>query len=160
MSTSHTSTRGGTPPHETDTDAVEDGQDERRHRGGGQEERADDPAPRAATRTATVDDLDALNVRIGTVRAARPNARARVPALVLEIDFGPLGVRTSSAQITDRYTPDSLVGRRVVCALGLAPKRIAGVVSTCLVLGAVPGDGTGVVLLAVDAPVPDGTRVA
>lgn len=141
---------------ETSGDAADGRQSEQRHGASEQEEQTDDLAPRVAT----TGDLDALNVRIGTVRAARPNARARVPALVLDIDFGPLGVRTSSAQITDRYTPEALVGRQVVCALGLAPRRIAGIVSTCLVLGAVPEDGSGVVLLAPDAPVPDGTRVA
>ena len=105
-----------------------------------------------------MDDLHRLNLRTGTVRAVRRNADARVPAYVLDIDFGPLGVRTSSAQLTRRYAPEALVGQRVVCALGFPPKRVAGVVSTCLVLAAVPETGDAVLLDCAD--VPDGTPVA
>ncbi len=113
---------------------------------------------------ASMDDWNALNVRIGTVRAARRNDRARIPALVLDIDFGPHGRRTTSAQLTARHTPESILGRQVVCVLGLPPKRVAGVVSTCLVLAAVP-DGPDAlpgdaVVLVPDAPIPDGTPVA
>lgn len=112
---------------------------------------------------ATLDDLDRLNLRIGTVRAVRRNAHARTPAYVLDVDFGPLGVLTTSAQLTARYTPEAFVGRRVVCALGFPPKRVAGVVSACLVLAAVADVGDAVLLTldpVHDAAVPDGTRVA
>ena len=95
---------------------------------------------------------------VGTVRAARVHDNARAPALVLNIDFGPRGTRTSSAQLTRRYAPEALVGRRVVAALGLPPKRVAGIVSTCLVLAAVESEGDAV-LLAPDAAVADGTAV-
>lgn len=105
-----------------------------------------------------MDDLTRLNLRTGTVRAVRRNADARVPAFVLDIDFGPLGVRTSSTQLTRRYSPEALVGQRVVCALGFPPKRVAGTVSTCLVLAAVPDAGDAVLLTCADAP--DGTPVA
>ena len=106
-----------------------------------------------------MEGLSALNVRVGTVRTAVPNAKARTPAVVLTVDFGPFGLRTTSAQLAARYAPDDLVGRQVVCALGFPSKRVAGVVSECLVLAAVPAPGDAV-LLAPAAPVPDGTPVA
>lgn len=97
-------------------------------------------------------------LRVGTVRACRPNAKARKPAYVLEIDFGPHGVRTSSAQLVDRHDPEDLVGRQVVAAFGLGTRRIAGVDSEVLVLGL--SDATGaIVLLGPDVPVPDGALV-
>lgn len=105
------------------------------------------------------DEFERVAMHVGTVLSARENPKARVPALVLEIDFGPeLGRRTSSARITDRYRPDELVGRQVVAVTNFAPIRIAGVKSEVLVLGATP-DG-GVVLLAPDMPVPNGSRIA
>lgn len=102
----------------------------------------------------------AFDLRVGTVVSAEPFPEARTPALKLEIDFGPgIGRRRTSAQLTRRYAPDALVGRQVVAVVNLPPKRIAGWVSEVLVLGGVP-DAGDVVLLAPDAPVPDGTRVA
>ena len=109
--------------------------------------------------SATPADLARLDLRVGTVLACEPNAKARVPAYVLRIAFGAEGVKTSSAQLTERYAPDDLIGRQVVCACGFPPKRVAGVRSECLVLAAVP-DGGATTLLALEAPVPDGTRVA
>ena len=111
------------------------------------------PAPEA--------DFDAflrVDLRVGTVRSARPNEAARVPAYVLEIDFGLLGVRTTSAQLTARYDADDLVGRRVVAAVNLGAKRVAGVRSEVLVLG-VSDESGRTVLLAPDAAVPDGGRI-
>ncbi|MFL5575307.1 MAG: tRNA-binding protein [Gemmatimonadaceae bacterium] len=106
----------------------------------------------------TADDFFALDLRVGTVLSAEPFPEARRPAIKLVVDFGgELGVRRSSAQITDHYAPADLVGRQVVAAVNIGTRRIAGFTSEVLVLGAVPGDG--VVLLRPDAPVPDGTRV-
>ncbi len=105
------------------------------------------------------DEFLRVEMRVGTIKAARPNAKARVPAYVLEIDFGPeLGMRMSSAQITDLYRADELVGRQIVAVLNFPPVRIAGVKSEVLVLGATPAGG--VVLLAPDRRVPDGSRIA
>lgn len=102
----------------------------------------------------------AIDVRVGTVVAAEPFPEARVPAIKLEIDFGPaIGRRRSSAQLTRRYDAAALVGRQVVAVVNFPPRRIAGYVSEVLVLGGVPEAGD-VVLLAPDAEVPDGTRVA
>lgn len=109
---------------------------------------------------ATIEDLHRLDVRVGTVVAAEPFPEARVPAVKLDIDFGPgIGRRRSSAQLTARYLPAQLVGRQVVAVVNFPPRRVAGFVSEVLVLGGVPGAGD-VVLLAPDAPVPDGTPVA
>jgi tRNA-binding protein len=95
---------------------------------------------------------------VGTVREAAPLEGARTPAYRLRIDFGPaIGERWSSAQLTDLYGPEDLVGRQVVGLVDLEPKRIAGFVSEVLVLG-LPSDG-GVALLAPDRPVADGAEV-
>lgn len=94
---------------------------------------------------------------VGTIMSAVPLAGARTPAYVLEIDFGPGGTKRSSAQITELYTPDQLTGHQVVALVDLPPKRIAGVVSECLVLGlATP---SGVVLLQPERPVQSGAEV-
>lgn len=110
--------------------------------------------------TTPLEAFGILDLRIGTVLSAAPFTEARVPAIRLEIDFGPeVGVKRSSAQLTRRYEPAALVGRQVVAAVNLGARRIAGFVSEVLVLGGVPEKGD-VVLLAIDARVADGTRVA
>ncbi len=93
----------------------------------------------------------------GTVLSARPLEGARNPAYVLEIDFGDAGSKTSSAQITNLYTPEDLVGTLVVALVDLEPKRIAGVVSECLVLGVATPNG--VVILRPERGVPNGSEV-
>lgn len=100
-----------------------------------------------------------VDIRIGTITAAAPNEKARRPAYVLTVDLGELGTRTSSAQITDHYTPEDLVGRQVACVVNFAPKRIAGIKSEVLILGAVLADDS-VVLLRPDTTVADGRPVA
>ncbi len=107
----------------------------------------------------TPDDFAAIDVRVGTVLDAEPFLEARKPSLKLRIDFGPeLGVKQASAQLTARYAPESLVGRQIIAAVNIGTRRIAGFVSDVLVLGAMTTP-TDVVLLAVDARVPDGTRI-
>lgn len=108
--------------------------------------------------TPTIEDFAALDLRIGTVTAAEPNTGARDPAYRLWVDFGDLGVRQSSAKITDRYEPEELVGRQVVAVTGFAPVRVGGFRSDVLILGAL--DASGVVLLAPDREVPAGTNVS
>jgi tRNA-binding protein len=110
--------------------------------------------------TTPLEAFSILDMRIGTVLSAAPFPEARKPAIKLEIDFGPVyGIRRSSAQLTLHYDPEKLVGRQVVAAVNLGERRIAGFVSQVLVLGGVPTEGD-VILLAPDAPVPNGTRVA
>ncbi|GIO62544.1 MULTISPECIES: chaperone CsaA [Paenibacillus] len=108
---------------------------------------------------ATIEDLMKLDIRIGTVVKAEPFPEARKPAIKLSIDFGELGVKRSSAQITRRYTPEQLVGRQVAAVVNFPVRRIAGYESEVLVLGGVPEEGD-VVLLAPDAPVGNGTPIA
>lgn len=108
---------------------------------------------------ATADDFFAIDMRVGTVLEAEPFPEAKKPSIKLLIDFGPeLGHKRSSAQLTVHYTPRELVGRQVVAAVNLGPRRIAGFVSEVLVLGGMPTP-TEVVLLAVDQPVANGTRI-
>lgn len=111
----------------------------------------------SAAPTIPVEQFFGCDLRVGTITACRPNAKARKPSYVLNLDFGPLGLRTSSAQITQLYTPEELVGRQVLAVVNFAPRNVAGVVSDCLTL-AVDGDG-GLVLLAVERPVANGQRV-
>lgn len=109
---------------------------------------------------ATIEDFQNIEMRVGTILQAEPFPEARVPAIKLRIDFGPeLGVKWSSAQITRRYEPDTLVGRQVVAVVNFPPRRVAGFKSEVLVLGGVPEAGD-VILLAPDTPVPNGTPIS
>ena len=109
--------------------------------------------------SATIDDLDRLDLRVGRIVEARTFPKARRPAYRLRIDLGPGGIRTSSAQLPGTY-PDAslLVGRLVVCVANLPPRRVAGFVSEVLVLGALPIDGR-IPLLSVDGGAEPGDPV-
>lgn len=105
------------------------------------------------------DDFAKVDVRVGTVLSAAPNPAARKPAYVLEIDFGAgLGRKKASAQVTELYTPEQLVRRQVAAVVNFPPKQIARMVSEVLVLGFPDAQGR-VVLINVDHPVPDGSRM-
>lgn len=108
---------------------------------------------------ATFEEFMQHDIRIGTVVEAEPFPKARIPAIKMTIDLGPLGLKRSSAQITQRYTPDMIIGKQVVAVVNFPPRRIAGFVSEVLVLGGVPGEGD-VVLLTPDSPLPNGTPIA
>jgi tRNA-binding protein len=94
---------------------------------------------------------------VGTVVSAEPLAGARKPAHVLVIDFGDAGRKRSSAQITELYAAADLVGSQVIALVDLPPKRIAGVVSECLVLGLQTPDG--IVVLRPEREVQNGAEV-
>ena len=107
----------------------------------------------------TFDDFLAVDIRCGTVVDARRFPEARKPAIRLEIDFGPeIGVRKSSAQITDLYTPEQLFGRRVMAVVNFPPRQIGPMMSEVLVLGFPDAEGR-IVLAAPDHAVPDGSRL-
>ncbi|SCZ07925.1 tRNA-binding protein [Paenibacillus polysaccharolyticus] len=108
---------------------------------------------------ATFEEFMQHDIRVGTVVEAEPFLKARVPAIKMRIDFGPLGLKNSSAQITHRYTPELMIGKQVVAVVNFPPRRIAGFVSEVLVLGGVPSEGD-VILLSPDHPLPNGTPIA
>lgn len=100
-----------------------------------------------------------LDLRVGRILEAAPNPKARKPSYILRVDLGPeLGIKTSSAQVTALYSPETLIGRQVVAAVNLGSRNIAGVVSEVLVLG-LPDPAGNVVLLAPEREVPLGGRV-
>ena len=107
----------------------------------------------------TFDQFQEFDIRVGTVRTARPHPTARNPAIQLEIDFGPAGIKRSSARLTELYQPATLIGRQVVAVLNFPPRRIGGFVSEVLVLGATLADEV-VVLLQPDRQVENGARIA
>lgn len=104
-------------------------------------------------------DFQRVELRVGTIVAAALNPRARKPAYVLTIDLGPLGTKTSSAQITDYYDTATLPGRQVLCVCNFAPKNVAGVTSELLVTG-VHDHANKVVLAGFDHPLPNGSRLS
>ena len=105
-----------------------------------------------------VEAFGVLDLRVGRILRAEQNLRARKPSHKLWIDFGPLGQKTSSAQLSALYRPDELVGRLVIAAVNLGTRNIAGFTSEVLVLGIPSGKGD-VVLLGVERDVPVGGRV-
>ena len=105
------------------------------------------------------DDFLKVDVRVGQVVEAEPYPEARKPAIKLWVDFGEeIGVRKSSAQITKHYTPESVVGRRVMAVVNFPPRQIGKFMSEILVLG-VPDEEGEVVLLKPDLDVPLGGRL-
>jgi tRNA-binding protein len=102
--------------------------------------------------------FETLDLRVGRVVRAEPNHRARKPSYKLWIDFGPLGEKTSSAQLRALYTAEELLGRLVIAAVNLGTRNIAGFTSEVLVLG-LPSAAGEVVLLAAEREVPLGGRV-
>ena len=105
-----------------------------------------------------VEAFETLDLRVGRVLRVEVNERARKPAYKLWIDFGPLGEKTSSAQLRARYSGEELVGRLVIAAVNLGPRNIAGFTSEVLVLG-LPDAAGEVILLAAERDVPLGGRV-
>jgi tRNA-binding protein len=105
-----------------------------------------------------IEAFETLDLRVGRVLRAEVNARARKPAYRLWIDFGPLGEKTSSAQLRARYTTEELVGRLVIAAVNLGARNIAGFTSEVLVLGLPDAEGE-VILLTAEREVPLGGRV-
>lgn len=108
----------------------------------------------------TFDDFLAIDIRAGTVTKAEPFPEAKKPAIKLWVDFGSaIGVKKSSAQITDHYSPEDLIGRIVMAVVNFPPRQIGPVMSEVLVLG-FPDENGAIILSAPDRMVPNGTRLA
>ena len=107
---------------------------------------------------ATFDDFMKLDIRVGTITEARVFAKARKPAYQLVVDFGPeIGTKKSSAQITQHYTPEELIGKQVLAVVNFPPRQIADFMSEVLVLGTY-SEG-GVVLIRPDKAVQNGDKL-
>ena len=117
-----------------------------------------DPAANAAE-TIGFDQFLAVDIRVGTIIEALPFPEARKPAFKLRIDFGPaIGIKRSSAQITEHYTPDALVGTQVAAVVNFPARQIGPVLSEVLTLGFPDSEGK-VVLVRPSKSVPDGGRL-
>jgi tRNA-binding protein len=110
------------------------------------------------TEGSTWDDFQRVGLRAGTVRSVDLFPRARKPAYKMWIDFGPFGIKSSSAQVTALYEPGDLIGRQVICATGLGAKRVAGFKSEVLVTGFAGEDGA-VILATPERAVADGSAL-
>ena len=107
---------------------------------------------------ATFDDFMKLDIRVGTITDAKVFEKARKPAYQLQVDFGDeIGVKKSSAQITNHYQPEELVGKQVLAVVNFPPRQIANFMSEVLVLGTYSEDG--VVLITPDKVVKNGDKL-
>ncbi|HLU86166.1 MAG TPA: tRNA-binding protein [Taishania sp.] len=107
--------------------------------------------------TITWQDFEKIDIRVGTILTAEVFKEARNPAYKLTIDFGEIGIRKTSAQITVLYSPEELIGRQVIAVVNFPPKQIANIQSECLILGAV--DGKEVTLLSTERIVKNGVKI-
>lgn len=103
------------------------------------------------------EDFQKIDLRVGTIVEVQDFPKARKPAYKLSIDFGPLGIKKSSAQITKLYSKEALVGKQIIANVNFAEKQIANFKSQCLILGAV--DKNKVILLNPSTKVPNGSTV-
>lgn len=111
------------------------------------------------SKTISWQDFETVDLRVGTIVEASPFPEAKKPAYRLKIDLGPaLGVKKSSAQITDFYRPEDLIGKQVLCVVNFPPKQIGPYVSEVLTTGFVLDEG--VVLATPDKKVLNGTKLA
>lgn len=107
----------------------------------------------------TWQDFSKIDMRVGTIIAALDFPEARNPSYKLHVDFGEeIGVRKTSAQITEKYTKENLVGLQVTAVINFPKKQIANFMSECLILGAV--DNSSVVLLQPQKKVPNGLKIS
>lgn len=103
-------------------------------------------------------DFEKIDIRTGTIIVVNDFPGAKKPAYQLTIDFGELGMKMSSAQITTHYTKEELIGRQIIAVVNFPVKQISNFFSECLVLGAIQTDGS-VILLNPEQPVLNGIQV-
>jgi tRNA-binding protein len=106
----------------------------------------------------TWEQFEAVDIRVGTIIEAKDFPKARRSAYQLVIDFGELGIKKSSAQITDHYQLKDLIGQQVLAVVNFPPKQIANFISECLVLG-VYAEGGKVILIQPNLPATNGSKV-
>ena len=102
------------------------------------------------------EDFQKIDIRLGTIIEVNDFPKARIPAFQLKIDFGSIGIKNSSAQLTSLYDKDELLNKQVLAVINFKPKQIANFLSECLVLGV--QNGKDVVLLRADQEVKNGTQ--
>lgn len=103
-------------------------------------------------------DFEKVDMRVGTIVRAEIFAEAKKPAYKVQIDFGPLGIKKSSAQITKFYKPEDLIGKQIIAVVNFPPKQIGPFMSECLVMGAVDDEG-GVTVLSPSLKCENGLRI-
>ena len=99
-----------------------------------------------------------VEMSVGTIISAEVFKEVSKPAYKMVIDFGEFGMRKTSAQITELYTPEDLIGRQIVAVINFPPKQIANIMSECLVLGGI-GENKDVILIEPERKVKNGTRI-
>lgn len=104
------------------------------------------------------EDFEKINIQTGTIVQVDDFPKARKPAYQLRIDFGPLGIKKSSAQITKHYTKEQLLGQQVIAVVNFPPKQIADFISECLIIGVYDNDKE-VILLKPERPVANGAKI-
>ncbi|MGE4350706.1 MAG: tRNA-binding protein [Bdellovibrionales bacterium] len=114
--------------------------------------------------TITFEEFEKIDLRVGTIIRAEVNAKARKPAYKIWVDFGEeIGIKQSSAQLTVHYTPEGLIGRRVLCVVNFEPRLIAGFKSEILITGFEDANG-GIVLASIDEKaakdLPNGVKIS
>ncbi len=108
--------------------------------------------------TISFEDFTKVDIRTGTIIDVLDFPKARKPAYQLSIDFGSLGIKKSSAQITGIYTKESLLNKQIIAIINFKPKQIANFISECLVLGVANTNGE-IILLQTSAPTINGTQI-
>lgn len=108
--------------------------------------------------TISWDDFAKVDLRIGTITEVRAFPEARKPAYQIWVDLGTMGIKKSSAQITDNYQPEDLIGKQVICVCNFPPRQIGPFLSEILVTGFADEKG-GIVLATTDHPVPNGQKL-
>lgn len=107
----------------------------------------------------TWQQFEAVEMRVGTILEVNDFPKAKRPAYQLLVDFGPLGIKKSSAQITHRYQKEDLIGKQVIAVVNFPPKQIANFISECLVMG-IYAENNEVVLIQPTSTVPNGSKVS